>query len=105
MDVPAALTGRAYSAPVNAVIAVADPLGDLTGTYRLSADGHDVVCTSSNDEPEVTLDLEDLGACYMGRARFRELARAGRLAGDGETLATLDAAFTWDPQPWCPEIF
>jgi hypothetical protein len=51
------------------------------------------------------LDLEDLSAAYLGRPRFRQWARAGRLSGLPDTLAALDAAFAWDPQPWCPELF
>jgi predicted acetyltransferase len=105
MDVPAALVGRAYSAPVTAVIAVTDPLGDVTGVYRLSADADGAECARVEADPDVSLDAEDLGACYMGRARFRELARAGRVSGDPGSLAALDAAFVWEPGPWCPEIF
>jgi predicted acetyltransferase len=105
MDVPAALTARAYSGPVDLVLSVSDPIGDTTGAYQLRVDGGTVECAVTGKEPDVTLDLEDLSACYMGRARFRELARAGRVSGDGAALAELDRAFTWDPQPWCPEVF
>jgi predicted acetyltransferase len=105
MDVPAALAARAYSSPVQVVLGVSDPLGDISGSYRLSADGADVTCSATGDEPDVMLDLEDLSAGYLGLARFRELARVGRVSGDGTSLAAMDAAFRWDPQPWCPEIF
>jgi predicted acetyltransferase len=105
MDIPAALTGRSYAAPIDMTLGISDPVGDVSGTYRLRVDGDEVECNPTNDTPQVRLDLEDLGAGYMGRARFRELARAGRVSGDPETLTALDAAFTWDPQPWCPEVF
>jgi predicted acetyltransferase len=105
MDVPAALSARAYAGPVDLVLGVSDPMGDVTGRYRIHVNGDDVDCLAVDIEPDVSLDLEDLSACYMGRARFRELARLGRVSGDGPALAALDAAFTWDPQPWCPEIF
>jgi predicted acetyltransferase len=105
MDIPAALSSRSYTAPVDLVLGVVDPMGDITGSYRLSAKGDDVECARVDDEPDVTLDLEDLGACYLGRARFRQLARVGRVTADGPVLTALDAAFGWDPQPWCPEIF
>jgi predicted acetyltransferase len=105
MDIPAALSSRSYTAPVDLVLGVVDPMGDITGSYRLSAKGDDVECARVDDEPDVTLDLEDLGACYLGRARFRQLARVGRVTADGPALTALDAAFGWDPQPWCPEIF
>jgi predicted acetyltransferase len=105
MDVPAALTARAYPAEVDVVLQVDDPLGDVSGVYRLSGNGDDVSCRRVAAEADVAIDLEDLSACYMGRARFRQLARAGRLSGDRETLTRLDLAFGWDTEPWCPEIF
>ncbi len=105
MDVPAALSGRSYSAPVDVTMAVSDPMGDVTGTYRLTANDDDVECSITGSEPDVHLDLEDLSAAYMGMPRFRELSRAGRVSGDPASLKALDAAFTWDPHPWCPEIF
>ena len=105
MDVAAALAARSYSAPLDLVLGVEDPLGDATGSYRLRADSDGAECAPTTDEPTVLLDLEDLSAGYMGRPRFRQWARVGRLRGAGDALAALDAAFTWDPQPWCPEIF
>ena len=105
MDVPAALTARSYSAPVDLVLHVEDPIGDLTGSYRLRADSEGAECAPTTEEPSAMLDLEDLSAAYLGRPRFRQWARAGRLSGLPDTLAALDAAFAWDPQPWCPELF
>jgi len=105
MDVPATLTARSYSAPVDVVLGVEDPIGDLTGSYRLRADSEGAECAATNEEPSVMLDLEDLSAAFMGRPRFRQWAYAGRLRGTDETLAAMDAAFAWHPQPWCPELF
>lgn len=105
MDVPAALAARSYAAPIDVVIEVHDPLGDVSGVYRLTADTEGSECRPVTDAATVAIDLEDLSACYLGLSRFRGLARVGRLSGDPLALAALDAAFTWDPQPWCPEIF
>ena len=106
MDVPRALAGRAYSAPLDVVIEVRDPLGDCDGRYRLiaSPDGG-AECEPTDAEPGISLDAEDLGGIYMGRSRLRNLSRIGRVDGDHQVLAAADAAFTWDPQPWCPEVF
>lgn len=105
MDVPRALTARAYSAPLDVVIEVRDPLGDCDGRYRLVASPEAVECQPTNAEPSISLDAEDLGGIYMGRSRLRNLSRIGRVGGDQSVLAAADAAFTWDPQPWCPEVF
>jgi predicted acetyltransferase len=105
MDLPAALTARSYSIPIDVVLGIEDPIGDLTGSYRLRADVDGAECAPTNQEPSVQLDLEDLSAAYMGRSRFRQWARAGRLSGAPDALAAMDVAFAWDPEPWCPELF
>ena len=105
MDIPAALSERSYSAPIDVVLAVSDPLGDVSGSYRLRADTDGAECVATSDAPSVWLDLEDLSSGYLGHARFRELARSDRVVGDAPSIAALDTAFTWDPGPWCPEIF
>jgi predicted acetyltransferase len=105
MDIPAALTARSYSGPINVVLGVSDPIGDLSGAYRLQAGLDGAECAPTTDDPSVRLDLEDLSSGYLGHARFRELARSGRLTGDPSSITALDAAFSWDPGPWCPEIF
>jgi len=105
MDVPRALEARSYSAPVDVVFEVHDPMGDIDGRYHLVASPEGAECKATDAEASITLDAEDLGAVYMGRSRLRALSRIGRLTGDPESLTAADAAFTWDPQPWCPEVF
>jgi predicted acetyltransferase len=105
MDIPAALTARSYAESIDVVLAVSDPIGDISGSYRLHADTDGAECTATSGDPSVWLDLEDLSAGYLGHARFRELARSGRVIGDPAAIAALDTAFSWDPGPWCPEIF
>lgn len=105
MDIPAALTARHYSAPIDVVFEVADPMGDVTGSYRLHGDEEGAECAPTANPATISLDLEDLGSCYMGRSRFEQLARSGRVSGSREALTAADRAFTWEPQPWCQEIF
>jgi hypothetical protein len=33
------------------------------------------------------------------------MSRVGRVIGDPDKMRAADAAFAWDIQPWCPEIF
>lgn len=105
IDVERALGGRRYSARAGTVLAVHDPIDGSSSRWQvdLSPEGADVTATRA--EPEVTLDLEDLSAGLLGWPRFQELGRTGRLEGDPAVLAQLDAAFTWSPSPWCPEVF
>jgi hypothetical protein len=46
-----------------------------------------------------------LGAAYLGRHLFRELARAGIISGSEAALRRLDEMFAWYPLPWCQEVF
>ncbi|MEX1133456.1 MAG: GNAT family N-acetyltransferase [Acidimicrobiia bacterium] len=105
MDVPRALKARSYSAPIDVVLEVHDPMGDIDGRYHLMASAEGAECQRTDAEPSISLDAEDLGGIYMGRSRLRALSRVGRVGGDPVSLAAADAAFTWDPQPWCPEVF
>ncbi len=105
LDVPAALTARHYDSAGAAVMRIHDPIAGNPSSWLLETDGIESTCVPTDRAPDVELDLEDLGSAYLGRARFRELVRAGRVVADGETARRLDEMFTWDPQPWCPEVF
>ena len=109
VDLPAALTRRAYLCPVDVVLEVTDSL--LTGNagrWRLRAAGQglDASCERTDDPADVALDIRELGAAYLGGTRLGSLAAAGlaRELRPG-TLGRLSTAMTWDPAPWCPRIF
>ncbi|CAN5777252.1 GNAT family N-acetyltransferase [soil metagenome] len=105
MDVPAALTSRSYQSDFAGVFEVHDPMGLAGGKFRFEASEEGSECSLSDAEPDIVMDIEDLGAVYMGNGGLRRLARAGRASGDASMLAAADQAFAWDPRPWCPEIF
>ena len=109
VDLPAALTRRAYLCPVDVVVEVTDSL--LTGNagrWRLRAAGQglDASCERTDDPADVALDIRELGAAYLGGTRLGSLAAAGlaRELRPG-TLGRPSTAMTWDPAPWCPRIF
>ena len=104
-DPAAARAGRRYQTEGHLVLEVADPFLERTLIVELEGGPEGASCTVTDKAPDVVLDIEDLGACYLGWARFRTLARAGRIGGDKSSLTLADEMFTWDPQPWCPEIF
>ena len=109
IDLPAALTRRAYSCPVDVVLEVTDELlPGNAGRWRLRAGGPDsgVSCERTAEPADVVMDIRELGAAYLGGTRLGTLAAAGLVseARPGK-LARLSAAMSWDPAPWCPRIF
>jgi predicted acetyltransferase len=104
-DPVAALSGRRYQTEGELVLEIVDPFLDRRMVIELTGGPDGASCRPTGKAPDLVLDIEDLGACYLGWARFRTLARAGRIGGDKNSLALADQMFTWDPQPWCPEVF
>jgi predicted acetyltransferase len=110
IDLPGALTRRAYSCPVDVVLEVTDDLlAGNAGRWRLRADGPDggdASCERTDRTADLVLDVRELGAAYLGGTRLGTLAAAGlvRELRPG-TLVRLSSAMTWDPAPWCPQIF
>ena len=73
------------------------------GRWRIAVDTVD----RTDDEPDLALDVGELGSVYLGGFGFGDLARAGvvRVLKDGGA-ARADALFRTNvPKPWCPEIF
>lgn len=106
-----ALSSRAYSCPVDVVLEVSDELlTSNAGRWRLRVadpvSPAGISCTRTNEPADVSLDVRELGAAYLGGTRLGALAAAGlvRELRPG-TLAPLSAAMSWDPSPWCPAIF
>jgi predicted acetyltransferase len=109
IDLPSALTRRAYSGPVDVVLEVTDELITANaGRWRLRADGSgtDVRCERTDEPADLALDIRELGAAYLGGTRLGTLGAAGLVRELRPTaLVRLSAAMTWDPAPWCPQIF
>jgi predicted acetyltransferase len=112
IDLPAALRRRAYSAPVDVVLEVTDALlAGNAGRWRLRAGGPQApagqaTCERADDPADITLDVRELGAAYLGGTRLGLLAAAGLLTEHRPgAVARLSSAMTWDPAPWCPQIF
>jgi len=100
-----ALQNRGYRVPGAFVFEVSDPLGMSEGRFRIESDGNEAHCEVSSSPADIVMDIEDLGACYLGWSRFASLARSGRVSGDAEAISLADLMFGWSPAPWCPEVF
>jgi predicted acetyltransferase len=106
VDVAPALEGRRYSTAGKIVLDVRDPFCSWNeGRYELEAGAEGARCRRTDAEPDIVLSAADLGAVYLGGARLTTLKRAGRVQGEDEALCRADAMFSWDPLPWCPEVF
>ncbi|MFG1701414.1 GNAT family N-acetyltransferase [Nonomuraea sp. NPDC049309] len=107
VEVDRALSARAYSAPVDAVIEVEDDVCPWNaGRWRLTADPSGAECKPVDDEPDVTLPVSSLGSAYLGDGLLTEQFHAGLLrehtAGTVRRLAT---AMSWSPKPWAGLVF
>ena len=107
VDVERALSERSYGADGAVSLELADSfLPANAGVWRLAASGGEGRVSQAEVEPELRLDISDLGSAYLGGFTFAELARAGRveeLAGGAVDRA--DDLFRTRAAPWCPEIF
>ena len=106
VDVAGALESRAYAQEGRLVLGVRDSFCPWNNAaFELEGGPRGAKCRTTSSEPEIRLGVAELGALYLGGNRFQALARAGRIEGSPEALRRADTLFTWDPAPWCPEIF
>ena len=106
VDVPRALAGRRYAREGQLTLQVSDPLlPGNSGTWALEGGPQGAKCIRAAGSADLQLDIESLGALYLGGMRPSTLAHTGRIRGEREALARADAMFAWSPLPWCPEIF
>jgi predicted acetyltransferase len=104
LDTPAALMARTYAAPGRVVFEVADgfrPDGGAAGRFELDGGPDGAQARPTSEEPDLALEVADLGALLLGGVRASALARAGlvheRTPG---ALARADAMFAVEPQPF-----
>ena len=106
LDIPAALTGRTYRSDGHLVLGIRDPfLPGNDGNYELTVDAGAAQCRRTDAEADLRLDVDALGALYLGAHRASTLAFARRVSGSEQAIATANQLFAWDPAPWCPEVF
>ncbi|MFI5936963.1 GNAT family N-acetyltransferase [Actinoplanes sp. NPDC051494] len=108
VDLPAALTARRYSAPLDVVIDVTDPLiAENTGRWRLAVDDSGTAtCTRSAAPADLACTILELGTAYLGAVSFAALAAAGTVHElTPGTLPRVTAAFRWHRMPQATEVF
>lgn len=101
LDVPGSLSARTYSAPVDLVLRVRDPLGFTEGDWLLRTDGAGAAEVERVDgrEPDAELDVSALSTLYAGAVRASALHAAGRITASADAVQALDRAFAAFPAP------
>ncbi|GHF70321.1 UPF0256 protein [Kitasatospora xanthocidica] len=106
LDVPRALTSRGWFADGELVLDVDDPFLGEHGRYLLTVRDGKAECVVTEREPDLSLDIRDLGAVYLGGTTPGTLVRAGHVLAHRPGAAALaDALFRGDRAPHCLHWF
>ncbi|MEV7562056.1 GNAT family N-acetyltransferase [Streptomyces sp. NPDC089795] len=94
VDVHAALTERSWAAPVEVVLEVHDArMPANAGRFRLAVGPDGATYAHADSAADLTLDVRELAACYLGGTRVEELVAAGLVREyTAGSAAALDAA-------------
>jgi predicted acetyltransferase len=107
VDLSSALAARRYRGDGRVVLEVADefcPWND--GRWSLTIEAGVPLVEPTTDTPDLSCDVTDLAAVYLGAFSYGQLSAAARvseLAPGGVERA--DALFRTDRAPWCPRVF
>ncbi|MER7768437.1 GNAT family N-acetyltransferase [Kitasatospora sp. NPDC096140] len=106
LDVPRALTARGWFCDGELVLDVDDPFLGERGRYLLTVRDGKADCVPTDREPDLSLDVRDLGSVYLGGTAPSTLVRAGHIRAHGPDAAALaDALFRAERPPHCLHWF
>jgi predicted acetyltransferase len=107
VDVRKALVARTYAAEIDVVLGVRDaPLPHNDGTLRLQTGPDGASVGTSRRRPDISLDVRDLAAIYLGGTQLTALHTAGRVQERTPgSVAAVTAAFSTTRPPFCPDFF
>ncbi|MFD6432432.1 GNAT family N-acetyltransferase [Streptomyces venezuelae] len=106
LDVPGALTARGWFTDGELVLDVDDPFLAGHGRYALTVRDGKADCVPTDREPDLSLDVRDLGSLYLGGTAPSTLVRAGHIRAHHPGAAALaDALFRTERAPHCLHWF
>jgi len=106
LDVPAALEARRYEVPVRVALEVHDPYLERGGRFLLDGGPDGATCSRTDQEPDVSLGIDVLGAAYLGGARLGSYVVAGRIdESTSGAVAALDRGMRTSRAPWATTGF
>jgi predicted acetyltransferase len=106
LDVPRALIARGWFMDGELVLDVDDPFLGEHNCYLLTVRGGKADCVPTDREPDLSLDVSDLGSVYLGGTAPSTLVRAGHIRAHNRGAAALaDALFRAERSPHCLHWF
>ncbi|MEU0953927.1 GNAT family N-acetyltransferase [Streptomyces niveus] len=106
LDTVRALESRTYAASGTLVLNIHDRASLASGRYRLDTTPTTTTCTPTTQSPDLTLDVRELGALYLGDESAVRLAALGTVTEEKPGAASrTDALFRTSRRPWCPDVF
>ncbi|MEV7426952.1 GNAT family N-acetyltransferase [Streptomyces sp. NPDC091212] len=106
LDTVRALEARTYTATATLVLEVRDKAGLAGGRFRLDAGPSGASCAPTTESAELTLDVRELGALYLGDESALRLAALGALTEETPGAAAVaESLFRTPGRPWCPDVF
>ncbi|MEV0241673.1 GNAT family N-acetyltransferase [Streptomyces sp. NPDC050674] len=106
LDVPRALTTRGWFADGELVLDVEDPFLGEHGRHLLTVQDGKADCVPTDREPDLSLNVSDLGSVYLGGTAPSTLVRAGHIrAHHADAAGRADALFRPDRPPHCLHWF
>ncbi|GKQ37625.1 GNAT family N-acetyltransferase [Streptomyces sp. A012304] len=106
LDVPRALMARGWFMDGELVLDVDDPFLGAHDRYLLTVRDGRADCVATDREPDLSLDIRDLGSVYLGGTAPSTLVRAGHIRAHRPGAAALaDALFRAERSPHCLHWF
>lgn len=106
LDVPRLLESRSYAVPGTLVLDLHDAAGLAGGRYHLEAGPDGAVCEPCDADPDLSLEIGELGTLLLGDESAVRLAALGRAEEQREgAAASADALFRTSRRAWCPDVF
>lgn len=106
LDVPRALTARGWFTDGELVLDIDDPFLGEHDRYLLTIRDGKADCVPTDRDPDLSLDIGDLGSVYLGGTAPSTLVRAGHIRAHHPGAAALaDALFRAERSPHCLHWF
>ena len=106
LDVEMALSSRTYEEDGTIDFDIVDSYRPATeGSYRLVVNGGIGTCERTDSPAVLELDVDVLGALYLGGGDARAYGEAGRIRGPQEDIDRMQRIFRTISAPWCDQVF